>query len=97
MLMLVGKYLCGQKSVVVNVYALILLYNCSKIMFVLFYDGCSIRVYQSFVAIFQNISYYAGIILNDFSDLYNAQNYAGIIGWPLSLQQCNIVTFIKLI
>ena len=36
---------------------------------VLLDNDYSIRVYQSFVAIFQNISYYAGIMLNAFIDL----------------------------
>ena len=36
---------------------------------VLLDNDYSIRVYQSFVAIFQNISYYAGIMLNVFIDL----------------------------
>ena len=35
-------------------------------LYVLLDNDCSIRVYQSFVA---NISYYAGIMLNTFSDL----------------------------
>ena len=30
---------------------------------------CSIRVYQSFAAAFQNISYYVSIMLNAISDL----------------------------
>ena len=37
--------------------------------YVLLYNDCSIRVYQSFVANFSNISYYASIMLNVFSDL----------------------------
>ena len=32
---------------------------------------------------FKNISYYAGIMLNAFSDLL-CSNYAGIIGWSLA-------------
>ena len=33
-------------------------------------NDCSVRVYQSFVAVFQkNVSYHAGIMLNTFSDL----------------------------
>ena len=32
-------------------------------------NECSIRVYQSFVAIFKSIFYYAGIMLNAFSNL----------------------------
>ena len=36
---------------------------------------------------FENISYYAGIMLNAFCHLYNyyAQNYISIVGWPLDL------------
>ena len=43
--------------------------HASKICTYVVDDDCSIRVYQSFVAIFQNISY--------------AQNYAGTISWSL--------------
>ena len=32
----------------------------------------------------KNISNYAGIMLNAFSNLYYAQNYASIIGWSLA-------------
>ena len=47
-------------------------------------SDCSIRVYQSFVAIFPKyFSYDAGIMLDAFSETYYAQNYAGIIGWSL--------------
>ena len=56
--------------------------NDSKIHYVLLYNDCSIRVYQSFVAISKNYSYYAGIMLNAFSDLL-CSNYAGMIGWSL--------------
>ena len=38
-------------------------------LYVLLDNDYSIRVYQSFVAIFQNISYYAGIMLTAFIDL----------------------------
>ena len=41
-----------------------------------------IRVYQSYVAIFKNISYSAGIMLNALGPHY-AQNYAGISDWSL--------------
>ena len=51
-------------------------------LFVPLDNGCSIRVYQSFIAIFENISYYAGICLM-LSVTYYAKNYAGIIGWSL--------------
>ena len=52
-------------------------------MYVLLDNDCSIGVYQSFVAIFQNVAYYACIILNAFSVTYYAQIYAGIISWTL--------------
>ena len=38
-------------------------------LYVLLDNDCSIRAYQSLAAIFQNISYYAGVMLNAFSDL----------------------------
>ena len=38
-------------------------------LYVLLDNDRSITVYQSFAAIFQNYSYYAGIMLNAFSDL----------------------------
>ena len=45
-------------------------------------NECSIRVHQSFVVIFY--MYNDAIMLNAFSDLFYAQNYAGIISWSLS-------------
>ena len=38
-------------------------------LYVLLDNDWSIRAYQSLVVIFKNISYYAGIMLNAFSDL----------------------------
>ena len=48
-------------------------------LYALLDNDCSIRVYQSFVAVLQNISYYAGIMLNAFSHLL----CSGIIDWSL--------------
>ena len=44
-------------------------------MYVLLDNDYLIRVYQSFVAIFKNISYHAGIMLNAFSHLLCSKLY----------------------
>ena len=41
----------------------------ADLLYILLGNDCSIRVYQSLVTIFKSISYYAGIMLNAFSDL----------------------------
>ena len=53
-------------------------------------NGCSIRVYQSFVTIFQKIPVMLALCLI-LSVTYYTQNYAGIIGWTLSLIEAAVV------
>ena len=55
---------------------------------VLLDNDCSIRVYQSFVIIFQN---YFLLCLNTFSAYY-AKNYPGIIGWLLTMAMATLFT-----
>ena len=51
---------------------------------VLFYNDCSIRVCQLFIAIFKIPIMLASLCLM-LSVTYYTQNYAGIIDWPWSL------------
>ena len=51
-------------------------------------NDCSIRVYQSFAAIFQKYFWYYICLM--FSVTYYDQNYAGIIGWSL-IAICEII------
>ena len=52
---------------------------------VLLDNGYSIRVYQSFIAIFPKIFHYMLALCLMLSVTYYAQNYAGIIGWLLPM------------
>ena len=51
-------------------------------LYVLLNNGCSIRVYQSFVASFKTFPIMPALC-SMLSVTYYAQNYAGIIGWSL--------------
>ena len=52
---------------------------------VLLHNDYSIRVYQSFVAIFQKYFLFMLALCSMLSVTYYAQNYAGIIGWSLAI------------
>ena len=52
-------------------------------LYVLLNNGCSIRVYQSFVAIFKKTIPIMLALCSMLSVTYYAQNYTGIIGWSL--------------